>query len=223
MKTGKQDIYITYVEKLFIEVFSKYIKDDKKIKKLFKQVVNAYSGWNRHYHNMQHLYNVINSWNTHKHLLKDRDAVFIAAIYHDIIYRPIKKDNEDKSAAYFLNKVVPHLNLHFEKISKIKDAIYCTKHTPDMREHWENDKDIQFLLDFDLEILGTQNESEYEWYRKGVRKEYRIFPLKLYKSGRKTVLESFLKREKIYLTEEFKKIEKKARKNLQNEINNYLC
>jgi predicted metal-dependent HD superfamily phosphohydrolase len=56
-----------------------------------------------------------------------------------------------------------------------------------------------------------------------VRKEYEIYPDEQYNLGRKGVLESFIKRKKIFLTKEFKKYEKRARKNLQDEINLYLC
>ena len=87
----------------------------------------------------------------------------------------------------------------------------------------EKNKDFQYILDMDLEILGESNEKTYNWYRKGVRKEYSIYPNMLYNPGRKKVLEMFLSKEKIYLTKEFEIKEKNARKNLQNEINLYLC
>lgn len=215
--------HITYVEKLFTEVISKYVRNPKTAEKLFKQVVKAYSAPNRHYHDMHHLYGVISMWEAHKHLLKDADAIFFAAIYHDIVYKPKRNDNEEKSAEFFLDNVMFASTLGSEMIVKIGRAILATKHNVESEMYWKKDKDIQYLLDFDLEILATCHESTYEWYRKGVRKEYSMYSLKKYKAGRKTVLESFLKRPKIFLTKEFEKVEKRARKNLKNEIKLYLC
>lgn len=228
MKSQDKHFHVIYVKELFFEVVSKYVSNPKIVEKLFQQVVKAYSAPGRHYHDMNHLYGVVSMWNDHKHLLKDADAIFLAAIYHDIVYNPKRNDNELKSWYFFHNKISFQFNPYgnndiFLMTQKIFKAILATKHNEESKKFWEDDKDIQYLLDFDLEILGTRHESTYEWYRKGVRKEYSIYPLKAYKVGRKAVLESFLKRKEIYLTPEFKKIEKRARKNLNNEIKSYLC
>ena len=222
MAKKEKFIHIKIVEEVFTQIVSKYVSNPKTVKKLFNQVVKAYSSPGRHYHDMNHIYGVVSMLYDHKHLLKDADAIFFAAIYHDIVYNPKRKDNEEKSLKYFIGKILPHLK-KISKASKVSSAILATKHDEFSKTLWQDDKDIQYLLDFDLETLGTRHESTYEWYRKGVRKEYSMYPLKAYKAGRKAVLESFLKRKNIYLTEEFKKIEKRARKNLKNEIKLYLC
>src|SRR5258708_27992883 len=201
MKSQDKHFHITYIKELFIEVVSKYISNPKTVQKLFQQVVKAYSAPGRHYHDMNHLYGVVSMWNDHKHLLKDADAIFFAAIYHDIIYNPKRADNEEKSKDFFIDKLISCATLGSEMLVKAARAILATKHNEESKQYWYDDKDIQYLLDFDLEILGTRHESTYEWYRKGVRKEYSTYPLKVYKAGRKAVLESFLKRKQIYLTE----------------------
>lgn len=221
-KSDKKWFHNQYVEQKFKEVFSKYITDEKIVNRLFRNVLNAYSKDDRHYHNMHHIFHMVSLWETHKNFLKDADVVFFAIIYHDIVYKPLRKDNESKSAVYFIDKIAPLVEKKLNVI-KVCEAITATKHNEESKKYWEADKDIQYLLDFDLDILGTRHQDTYEWYRKGVRKEYGIFPLKIYKAGRKSVLESFLKREKIYLTPEFKESEKRARKNLKNEIKLYLC
>jgi len=226
MNKKKKYIHIEIVKEIFTQVVSKYISNPKTVSRLFSQVVNAYSAKGRYYHDMNHLYGVISMWYDHKHLLKDADAIFFAAIYHDIVYNPKRNDNEEKSSEFFINKVMFKL-IPKEESAKIAltvhKAILATKHNSESKIYYENNKDIQYLLDFDLEILGTRHESTYEWYRKGVRKEYSMYPLKKYKAGRKAVLESFLNRPKIFLTKEFEKVEKRARKNLKNEIKSYLC
>ena len=172
---------------------------------------------------MRHLYRMCKLWKQHSSKLEDKDAVFFAIIYHDIIYKPKRTDNEEMSLKYFIGKVLPHL----KKLSKasslqIANHILASKHDDFSKVLWKNNKDTQYLLDFDLEVLGTEHLDVYDWYKSGVRQEYKVYPDKLYKPGRKAVLESFLKKDKIYLTPEFKKREKTARINLQNEINSYI-
>lgn len=220
-KSSSKWFHIQYVENLFTTVVSKYVSNPKTVKKLFTQVAKIYSSPDRHYHDMNHLYEVISMWDAHKHLLKDADAIFIAAIYHDIVYKPKRKDNEDKSQWFYMSKIAE--NLPGIKHSIVCKAILATKHNSESEQYYKDNKDIQYLLDFDLEILGTRHHDTYEWYRNGVRKEYSMFSSKIYKAGRKAVLEKFLSRSSIYLTPEFKKIEKRARKNLKNEIKLYLC
>ena len=222
MENKKQFYHITLVEEKFKQVFLKYT-DENTADALFKDVVKKYSAKSRHYHDMNHICGMCDCWDLFKHKLKNPDEIFMAIIYHDIIYKPTRSDNEEKSADYFLKKVATLLNIDSLRVLSIPPAILSTKHSDASRALWENNLDIQYLLDFDLHVLGTPHSSEYEWYRTGVRKEYKIYPDFMYKPGRKKVLESFLNRKKIYLTEDWKINEKKARKNLQEEIKLYLC
>jgi predicted metal-dependent HD superfamily phosphohydrolase len=208
---------------------SKYIKTKKVIDSLFDDVVKHYSSKGRYYHNMNHIYGVVSMWKSHKHLLEYVDEVFVAAIYHDIIYNPKRDDNEYQSSVYFINKVYPIIQKNGYKLSYLDSAtvalfISATKHGGDFSKTMiKNSKDVRYLIDFDLETLGTRHQSTYDWYKEGVRKEYGMYSDEQYKIGRIKVLEHFLKSKKIFLTKEFKKIEKIARKNLQNEINSYIC
>ena len=82
----------------------------------------------------------------------------------------------------------------------------------------QNDSINQFMLDFDLSILG-QDWKIYKTYISSIRKEYSMYPDFLYNPGRKKVLENFLKRESLFFTEFYKNLyEEKARENLSNEI-----
>jgi predicted metal-dependent HD superfamily phosphohydrolase len=224
-----EDFQVQYLYTKFMEVFFKYVQDTVIVDNLFEDVYKKYNSRGRHYHNMAHIYRMTRSWAMFKNKLRNPDAVFMAIIYHDIVYKPRKSDNEEKSREYFEKIAKAHLQEHstagvyYTLIDDVKCAIMATKHNDTSIAYWKNDLDIQYLLDFDLEILGTNVEADYDWYRQGVRKEYRIYPNILYKPGRKKVLESFLLREKIYLTEDFKAREEIARKNLKKEINSYLC
>ena len=92
MDSKKQFYHITLVEEKFKEVFSKYT-DEETINKLFADVVKKYSAKSRHYHDMHHICNMCNCWDLFKHKLKNSDEIFMAIIYHDIIYSPVKSNN----------------------------------------------------------------------------------------------------------------------------------
>ena len=155
--------------------------------------------------------------------MSDPDAVFFAIIYHDIIYNPKKKNNEEVSATFF-RKLATKKNFKSDLsfVTNVCALIAATKHDAKLSPLMSDSKDCAFLLDFDLEVLGTEHLDVYDWYKSGVRKEYKMYSNKIYNGGRKSFLEMFLKKEKIYLTKEFKSREKRAKINLQNEINSYI-
>lgn len=218
-------VQVEMIRKFFIEMLasvSNFDMDDMLV--LFAEILKAYSSKSRHYHDYNHICRMLGYWEANKDKLKNPEAVFWTIIFHDIVYKATRKDNEEKSADAWLVFANKHTNLSGRIKDKVYNAIIATKHNAESEAIWSKDDDIKYLLDFDLEILGTRHASEYEWYRSGVRKEYKIYPDILYKPGRKKVLESFLARKKIYLTKEFQELcEKKARKNLRNEIKLYLC
>lgn len=222
IKVKYEDMETQYVYEEFVRVMSKCIKKahKEKIDELFEDVVKRYSAKGRHYHNMKHLFDVVYLLNVYQESIVCNEEIFLAAIYHDIIYNPKRTDNEIKSADFFLEKICPFLKLEDDGGGYVYTAIFATTHK---NVEWITNKDIQLLLDIDLSILGTNDPESYERYRIGVRKEYKIYPDEQYNAGRAKVLQSFLDKKKIYLTKEFKIFEKRARKNLQNEINSYIC
>ena len=217
------DLHVSYVQLLFHKVVSKYADDPIVVSTLFTDVFKRYTAKDRHYHNIRHIYRMCKLWLKYKNKMSDPDAVFFAIIYHDIIYNPKKKNNEEASAMFFhklATKKSFKSDLSF--LTKVRSLIVATKHGEKLSVLMSDSKDCAFLLDFDLEILGTEHLDVYDWYKSGVRKEYKMYSNKIYNNGRKSFLEAFLKKEKIYLTKEFKRREKVAKINLQNEINSYI-
>lgn len=146
--------------------------------------------------------------------IQDFDALIFAIWYHDIIYKPTKKDNEDKSAIFAENHIKMML-FDQKRLKNIKKLIVSTKkHKIIIGENMDN----AYLLDMDLSILGTNWET-YENYTQQIRNEYKIYPDFMYKPGRKKVLQHFLVRETLYFTEAYRnKFESQARKNIKKEI-----
>jgi predicted metal-dependent HD superfamily phosphohydrolase len=63
------------------------------------------------------------------------------------------------------------------------------------------------------------NEEIYKEYSEAIRQEYAWVSESMYRRGRKKVLKSFIKRERIYFTDEMKaRYDEQARKNINSEI-----
>ena len=74
------------------------------------------------------------------------------------------------------------------------------------------------FLDLDRSILGTSTE-EYDVYSKAIRQEYIHYPWDEYRSGRVSVLQGFLNRERLFFTDHFHaQFENIARENINREI-----
>lgn len=188
--------------------------DDILAQTLWNEIETKYTSKSRYYHNLTHLYNMLLHAEDYKAEINNLNTFKFAVWYHDIIYKPSRKDNEEKSALFAEKRLK---SIHFnEKQTKIvqKLIISTKKHELILKENNDN----SYLLDLDLSILGTEWIT-YELYIKNIRKEYKIYPSILYNPGRKKVLSHFLKRETLYFTEVFKnKYENQARENLKKEI-----
>ena len=144
----------------------------------------------------------------------DINTFLFAIWYHDIIYKPIRKDNEEKSSSFALKRLKA-LNISEQKLRNIQNLIISTKkHDIILMENNDN----AFLLDIDLSILGSDWYT-YKTYIQNIRNEYAIYPDFMYTKGRKNVLKHFLERKTLYFTKVFQdKFEEQARQNLLKEI-----
>jgi predicted metal-dependent HD superfamily phosphohydrolase len=84
---------------------------------------------------------------------------------------------------------------------------------------WQSQADMLCFLDIDMAILAS-DETTYDQYAENVRKEYGHYSDALYQEGRINVLQNFLKRERVFLSDIFKGsgMEEKARANISREI-----
>ncbi|MBL6448695.1 hypothetical protein JMN32_20450 [Fulvivirga sp. 29W222] len=190
----------------------KYTDDRKLVEELWEEIRTHYTCKHRHYHNLDHLHNLLEQLTEVKAQIKNWDVVLFALFYHDLIYNPVKRDNEEKSARW-AEKQLKVLNVPKEVVEKCVRQIRATK------GHAEAvDGDINLFTDADLSILGC-DYTQYKTYKDQVRREYHIYPDMLYKPGRKKVLLHFLNMDRIFKTSHFfDKFENQARQNLQSEL-----
>jgi predicted metal-dependent HD superfamily phosphohydrolase len=200
------------LQEKYTNLFSRIGFNANEIETLWLDLEKAYSGKSRHYHNLNHLKEMIELFDEYQNRLKNPDEVLFSIFYHDYIYKATRKDNELKSAEYAL-KVETHSSASLLNKNLIFDAICATQ------SHQQNDiEDINWLIDFDLKILA-KDWNDYQIYFNQIRKEYRVYPDFLYNPGRKKALEHFLENEYIFQTEEFRRLfEEKARINIEKEI-----
>lgn len=184
--------------------------NSNKIKGLWQNLEKAYTAKSRHYHNLNHLHEMIELFDIYHTHLKNPNEILYSIFYHDYIYKATRKDNELKSAEHAL-AILPNDVLLDKQL--VFDAICATK------LHQLNEiEDINWLIDFDLKILSKDWEA-YQTYCSQIRKEYRIYPNLMYKPGRRKALEHFLEHEFIYKTEIFRKLfDEKAKANIKAEI-----
>ncbi len=198
---------------LWLSLFAPLNLAEKEIKKVWKYLLKQYGGKGRAYHNLTHISSMMSLWRTHKAIFEDTDILAFSIFFHDIIYNPLRKDNELKSAEY-ASTILQNAGVEQERVQHCYQQILLTKshQGPDLTQ------DAKYLLDFDLEILGRDWE-DYETYTQQIRREYRIYPWPLYKKGRKAVLHHFLELPTLYQTPIFQEsLESKARENLQKEL-----
>jgi predicted metal-dependent HD superfamily phosphohydrolase len=63
---------------------------------LWQEVVAAHTSSSRHYHTLQHLEDLHAKLSEIKASLQNFDAVLLAIVYHDFVYRVSRKDNGAK-------------------------------------------------------------------------------------------------------------------------------
>ena len=199
------------LKNIFFDLAKKYCSDKTLVEKLWDNIETAYSSEPRHYHTLSHLENLIRQLEPARDQIPDWNTVVFAIFYHDIVYKPTKSNNEEKSAE-FAKQELASINYPGNGISKCVELILATK------KHLQtNDPDTNLFTDADLSILG-QNWDEYEKYYKQIRKEYKIYPDIIYNPGRKKVLDHFLNMNRIYKSNYFyEKLEVNARTNLLRE------
>jgi len=196
----------------FTQLAAHYTANERLILQLWNEIDTTYSQSKRHYHTLSHLEHLVNELCSVKEQIHDWNTILFSVFYHDIIYNPLRRDNEERSVVIMENRL-HSIDVPAKMIEACKKQIMCTQtHKPC------NDNDSNFFTDADLSILG-QDESRYREYTSAIRKEYALYADTLYYPGRKAVLNHFLQLQRIFKTDSFfSKYEQQARQNLQWEL-----
>jgi predicted metal-dependent HD superfamily phosphohydrolase len=200
------------LEVTFKTVSRKYVSDESVIEKLWERVLEAYSKKGRYYHNLAHLNNLLNALQLVHQQIQDWDSVVFALVFHDIVYKVHRNDNEERSAVE-AKKALLAIGVLRDTIDACVEMILATKsHTPSQHV------DTNLFTDADLSILGASWDQYFD-YLKAVRQEYKLYPDLIYRPGRIKVLKHFLSMARIFKTADFYGFyEAQARSDLSREL-----
>ncbi|CAN7563379.1 hypothetical protein [Acidovorax sp. Leaf78] len=181
-----------------------------------RRLILSWAHWPRAYHDTTHM------WACLRHLqavqdqqpdaLQDPHAVALALWYHDAVYWPWSKHNEERSAEWAA-RFLRSQGLPESMVVRVHQHILDTRHCPGALTG-----DAQWVVDIDLSILG-QSDAVYRQFERNVRREYFFVRWPRYVAGRSAVLQGFVDRPRIYGSEWFhERYEAQARANLQNAL-----
>jgi len=184
---------------------------------LIQHIASLHTGPERGYHGWSHPLALLQLLADAEASLHDPLAVRCAILLHDAIYEPRKADNEARSAELarqLLQGVVPDASL--ERAVRMIEA--TARHAIPAHLPASEAADMAMFLDMDLSILGASPEA-FDAYEAGVRHEYREIPEPAFRQGRATILEGFVARDALYMSDWGReRFEAKARENLKRSI-----
>ena len=168
----------------------------------------AYSEPHRAYHNATHITDVLRWFDVVGDEVgwHDAAAVYLAVVFHDVIYDPRRSDNEARSAQ--LARELAHAP---ERTTEL--ILLTARHGA--LEPGAVDPGAAHFLDCDTAILGAPPD-EFDAYDAAIAAEYGHVPADAFRAGRGGFLARMLARPHIFLTELFRtRLEHAARANLE--------
>lgn len=166
----------------------------------------------RHYHGLQHLSECLDLLRAYRTLALHPDELVLALWFHDAVYDPRAKDNEQRSADW-ATRALSEAGVDPGVVARIHALVLDTAHAAEPATD-----DARLLVDIDLAILGAA-PARFAEYEKQVRAEYAWVPGFLYRHKRRQLLREFAKREPLYRTPALReRLEAQARINLAKAI-----
>ena len=182
-------------------------KDKEIVNEIFSRLVARYEEPHRHYHTLPHINKGLE---VYYHLFQTplEPVKFFSWAYHDSVYDSTRSDNEELSAQLWWKDA--H-TLGFTTEQADEGVAYIRATDPSATP-------ISVLNDMDLAELGASPEV-FDSNTDKIRKEYHWVEPEVWRKGRIAILNQFLKRDKLYLTQPFAEaFETQARENLKRAI-----
>ena len=187
---------------------------------LWTQLYSGYQEPKRHYHTFAHVAEVAR-W--YRHVAEERGwdhprEVFLAVLFHDIVYVVGAKDNEARSADRAREAIRTWLAKSGIDSDYTARLIELTARHGSLSPDQVSDEEAHFL-DCDMAILGAP-PATYEQYERDVALEYQaLYPPPLYQQGRAHFLRTLLQHDRIYLSDTFHALlDSDARANLSRAL-----
>jgi predicted metal-dependent HD superfamily phosphohydrolase len=179
---------------------------------LVAELAAAYSLPHRHYHTLAHIEHCIGELNGVWWHAVHLNELKWALIFHDAVYDPTRDDNEARSADWACG-IMTELGRPEEEQLRVRELIMATAHTAE-----PHTADKALMCDVDLSILAA-DEGAFDEYDRAIRAEYEFVPESRYREARAEILESFLRRERLFHTALYRRYrEARARANLERAL-----
>ena len=166
---------------------------------LMEALRQRYAEPQRHYHTWAHIEALLEHYRRWVRYLNRPGPVLWALYWHDAIYDPKAKDNEEKSAQLLEREAAGHLSPHDVDFAAAMIRATATHTVPEGLSA-QDAEDLALFLDMDLSILGAP-EPIYDRYEQDIRAEYAFVPEEAYRAGRGAILTGFLSRPRLYFTD----------------------
>jgi predicted metal-dependent HD superfamily phosphohydrolase len=173
------------------------------------ELVAAYTSPDRHYHTLEHVLDCLQKLDQPEVETENRAYIQAAIWFHDAVYDSHASDNERLSAD-LAHRSAFEAGVATDVCRSIADLVLATDHRTE-----PSSLDARVICDIDLSILGESEEQfrRYDWQ---IAQEYSWVTPEIYRKKRSAVLESFLRRPRIYRTDLFyAEYEAAARRNLE--------
>jgi predicted metal-dependent HD superfamily phosphohydrolase len=185
----------------------------------FARLVIRYAEPHRRYHSFDHIEHCLAELDEIRDQLGQPDIDELALWLHDVHLNTRRERNDhlsnEQRSAIYAQELLERAGLSMAEQEMTAARILLTSHSSNLSAQAF---DEQAVLDIDLSILG-QPWQAFDLYERQVRVEYLDYSDEEFNAGRKSLLQTFLKRDPIFLTEHFrKKYEKQARLNLRRSI-----
>ncbi|MCP5158655.1 MAG: hypothetical protein H6975_04435 [Gammaproteobacteria bacterium] len=195
----------------FITLWLRCVKGSKSTtaETIHDRLLHLYGEAHRHYHTLDHIQHCLQEFDQAATRMDDPHAVEIALWFHDAIYEPGAKDNEQRSAELFqkYSNSSGCTDMLFQR--RIHDLIMVTTH----REQ-PSQPDEQFIVDIDLSSFGLPWD-RFEQDGQRIRAECAGLSDDEYYPGHVRFLQALWERPTFFFTDFFqKRYEQTARENI---------
>ncbi|RQR71138.1 MULTISPECIES: hypothetical protein [unclassified Burkholderia] len=172
---------------------------------VYRRLAQCYAEPARHYHTLVHVRRCLRHLDLARDAIPAPDAVELALWFHDVIFVPGAKDNEQRSADWFRHQAGGRIRA----CDPVCAMILATTHAGIAAQ-----PDTRFTCDIDLAALGA-SRSRFREDGRRLRAERPDLDDRAYDFHERTILRGLLVRPRIYLTEFFyARCERQARRNL---------
>lgn len=181
---------------------------------MVKGLLGLYEKPKRFYHTFTHIEALLKLYHQLRAHWKNPIEVYLAFLYHDVVYEFGAKDNEEQSALVAKQQIQFYLPDMQIDIKRVMNLIRQTANHESLTKE-ELDEEEKIFLDCDMSIIGSK-PSIFQQYEEQIEQEYtQVYPQFLYRLGRKKFRMKLKNKERIFFSDLFhERLDKQARENL---------